>query len=80
MCLIGASIALRARALSARAREGFASASRCVIESASMASFNPNHKWLSIPPQEQPPNHSRLLELANFEIHVDVIESAIKTN
>jgi hypothetical protein len=25
--------------------------------------FDPYHRWLGIPPQEQPPNHYRLLAL-----------------
>ena len=38
--------------------------------------FDPYHRWLAIPPQEQPPNHYRLLGLANFESDADVIEGA----
>jgi hypothetical protein len=38
--------------------------------------FNPYHKWLGIPPEEQPPNHYRLLGIAVFETDPDVIESA----
>lgn len=38
--------------------------------------FDPYHKWLGIPPAEQPPNHYRLLGLTLFEGDVDAIESA----
>jgi hypothetical protein len=38
--------------------------------------FDPYRKWLGIPPQEQPPNHYRLLGIALFEHDPDVIEHA----
>ncbi len=38
--------------------------------------FDPYHRWLSIPPQEQPPHHYRLLSLNVFESDPAVIESA----
>ena len=38
--------------------------------------FDPYHKWLGIPPQEQPPNHYRLLALGLFEADPDVIDAA----
>ncbi len=38
--------------------------------------FNPYHVWLSIRPEEQPPNHYRLLGLQLFETNPDVIDSA----
>ncbi|MEK6237685.1 MAG: hypothetical protein N2C14_23500 [Planctomycetales bacterium] len=38
--------------------------------------FDPYHVWLSIPPEEQPPDHYRLLGLSQFETDPDVIESA----
>jgi hypothetical protein len=38
--------------------------------------FDPLHKWLGIPPHEQPPNHYRLLGLATFESDPDVIDAA----
>jgi hypothetical protein len=38
--------------------------------------FDVYHKWLSIPPSEQPPNHYRLLGLELFECDPDVISSA----
>jgi hypothetical protein len=38
--------------------------------------FDPLHRWLGIPPEEQPPNHYRLLGLKTFESSADVIESA----
>jgi WD40 repeat protein len=38
--------------------------------------FNAYHKWLGIPPQEQPADHYRLLAIARFENDPDVIEGA----
>jgi outer membrane biosynthesis protein TonB len=38
--------------------------------------FNAYHKWLGIPPEEQPPNHYRLLGIKVFETDPDVIASA----
>jgi NPCBM/NEW2 domain len=38
--------------------------------------FDGYHKWLGIPPEDQPPNHYRLLGINPFESHPDVIESA----
>lgn len=38
--------------------------------------FDPYHKWLGIPPGEQPPNHYRLLGIALFEPDSDVIANA----
>ena len=38
--------------------------------------FDPYHKWLAIPPSEQPPNHYRLLALPLFENDPDVISDA----
>src|SRR6476469_7132588 len=38
--------------------------------------FNPYHRWLGIPPAEQPPNHYRLLGLVLYENDPEVIESA----
>jgi hypothetical protein len=35
--------------------------------------FDPYHKWLAIPPSEQPPNHYRLLGVPLFEEDADVI-------
>ena len=40
------------------------------------AVFDPYHKWLGIPPEEQPPNHYRLLGIKDFEADPDVIEAA----
>jgi hypothetical protein len=37
--------------------------------------FDPYHKWLGIAPNEQPPNHYRLLGLNLFEPDLDVIEN-----
>ena len=41
-----------------------------------MSAFDPYHKWLGIPPQEQPANHYRLLGIALFEEDREVIEAA----
>ena len=38
--------------------------------------FDPYHKWLAIPPEEQPPNHYRLLAVTVFESDPDVIDAA----
>jgi hypothetical protein len=38
--------------------------------------FDPYHKWLAIPPEEQPADHYRLLGLKQFETDPDVISSA----
>jgi hypothetical protein len=38
--------------------------------------FDPYHKWLGIPPEEQPPTHYRLLGVKSMESDIDVIESA----
>ena len=38
--------------------------------------FDAYHKWLSIPPHEQPPDHYRLLGLGLFESDPDVIQAA----
>ena len=40
------------------------------------ADFDPYHRWLSIPPEQQPPNHYRLLGIQRFEEDLDAIESA----
>ncbi|MGH7140336.1 MAG: 3-keto-disaccharide hydrolase [Pirellulales bacterium] len=39
-------------------------------------SFDAYHKWLGIPPQEQPADYYRLLAIARFESDPDVIEGA----
>lgn len=41
------------------------------------AVFNPYHKWLGIPPAEQPPHYYRLLGIDAFESDSDVILSAV---
>jgi len=41
-----------------------------------MAHFDPYHKWLGIPPDEQPPDHYRLLAVRRFEDDPDVIAAA----
>lgn len=38
--------------------------------------FDPYRKWLGIPPEEQPPNHYRLLGIALYEHDLDVISNA----
>lgn len=38
--------------------------------------FDAYHKWLGIPPEEQPPHYYRLLAIRIFEDDVDVIEAA----
>lgn len=38
--------------------------------------FDPYHKWLGIPPDDQPPNHYRLLGINPFESDPDVIANA----
>lgn len=38
--------------------------------------FDPYHKWLGIPPSQQPPSHYRLLGLEPFESDRDVIDAA----
>lgn len=40
------------------------------------ATFDPYHKWLGIPPHEQPPNHYRLLGILPFESDSEVIQNA----
>src|SRR5215469_11937243 len=41
-----------------------------------MAMFDPYHKWLGIPPKDQPPTYYRLLGIDLFESDPDVIEGA----
>lgn len=41
-----------------------------------MTAFDPYHRWLGIPPEEQPPNHYRLLGLVQYESDPEVIENA----
>lgn len=38
--------------------------------------FDPYHRWLGIPPSEQPPHHCRLLALEPFEADENVIRAA----
>lgn len=38
--------------------------------------FDAYHKWLGIPPHEQPPDHYRLLGIARFESDPEVIAAA----
>ncbi|WP_425395882.1 hypothetical protein [Aeoliella sp.] len=46
------------------------------MSTAATNDFDPYHKWLGIPPSEQPPNHYRLLGLTVFEDDPDVIAAA----
>ena len=41
------------------------------------ADFDPYYTWLGIPPDEQPPNHYRLLGVKPFETNQDVIANAV---
>src|SRR5262249_36424997 len=38
--------------------------------------FDPYHKWLGIPPSQQPPTHYRLLGIEAFESDREVIDAA----
>ena len=40
--------------------------------------FDPYHRWLGIPPRDQPPHHYRLLGLESFEEDDEVIREAIE--
>jgi serine/threonine protein kinase len=40
------------------------------------ATFDPYYRWLGIPPEEQPPDHYRLLGIPRFEPNLDVISAA----
>ena len=40
--------------------------------------FDAYHKWLGIPPKDQPPNHYRLLGLDKFESDREVIHAAAR--
>jgi hypothetical protein len=44
--------------------------------SAKAEKFDPYHKWLGIPVEEQPPHHYRLLGIGLYEADGDVIEGA----
>jgi hypothetical protein len=48
-----------------------------VDENAKRADFDPYHKWLGIPPEEQPPTRYRLLGLHDFESDPEVILGAV---
>ena len=41
-----------------------------------MTPFDPYHKWLGIPPDQQPANYYRLLGSEEFEADADVIDTA----
>ena len=41
-----------------------------------MQKFDPYHRWLGIPPREQPPTLYRLLGISDFESDPDVITEA----
>ena len=47
-----------------------------VAETSVAENFDAYHRWLGIPPKDQPPNHYRLLALELFESDPNVIESA----
>jgi formylglycine-generating enzyme required for sulfatase activity/serine/threonine protein kinase len=40
--------------------------------------FDPYHRWLGIPPKDQPPNHYRLLAIEIFETDPEVIVDAVQ--
>jgi hypothetical protein len=40
--------------------------------------FDPYHRWLGIPPDEQPADHYRLLGLVRFENDIEVIRDAVE--
>jgi hypothetical protein len=40
---------------------------------ASGRAFDPHHKWLGIPPKEQPPDHHWRLVVRFFEAHPNVV-------
>jgi hypothetical protein len=40
--------------------------------------FDPYHRWLGIPPKDQPPNHYRLLGIERFESDQEVIRDAVE--
>src|SRR5829696_2056304 len=46
------------------------------MHSTAPINFNAYHKWLGIPPAEQPPHHYRLLGIALFEADPEVIAAA----
>jgi tetratricopeptide (TPR) repeat protein len=41
-----------------------------------MATFDPYHIWLGIPPEDQPPSHYRILGIPELESNPDVIDAA----
>ncbi len=45
------------------------------IQNPTIMDLDPFHKWLGIPPSEQPPHHYRLLGIDLFESDTDVIDS-----
>src|SRR2546423_1607666 len=47
-----------------------------ILTEMSLPTFDPYHKWLGIPPHEQPPHHYRLLGVSPFEADFDVIHRA----
>jgi hypothetical protein len=42
-----------------------------------MEAFDPYHTWLGIPPEEQPPDHYRLIGVRRFEDNPDVITNGM---
>jgi formylglycine-generating enzyme required for sulfatase activity/serine/threonine protein kinase len=51
--------------------------SSAIGKDAKKSDFDPYHKWLGIPPVEQPPTHYRLLGLQTFETDKEVILGAV---
>lgn len=47
-----------------------------IKENGGSRGFDPYHKWLGIPPTQQPPDHYRLLGLLRFETDSEVIRNA----
>ena len=45
---------------------------------AKQPAFDPYHRWLGIPPKDQPPNHYRLLGTDLFESDLEVIRDAVQ--
>lgn len=53
-----------------------ASPSAAAQPTAAADAFDPYYEWLGIPPADQPPNHYRLLGIAQFEPNDKVIDNA----
>ena len=57
-------------------RSARSSESQRKVSDSSEKRFDPYHKWLGIPPEDQPPHHYRLLGVPLYEDDAAVIESA----